>query len=861
MTSPNRPATTELSVPPAARRRRAVMVILALLLASVGVAAYALRVEREAADRTERDVARQAAAATDLSLVSGTSGLRGARGLVDELGFVDPESFDSFARAFAGAPGLDGVLLVRRVPDEQRALFRVEIGRPIRDISPSGKLVAAAPRPVHYAVERVAQASENSSLTRLLGVDLLSEQDLAEAAETALATGSAALTGPVKLAGSSQSGFLAVAPLFRRDEKVTTPEERRRALAGFVVAGYNGDGFLRTIRDQLPAGAEFRIADGDRVVAGASSPLTGATTAPVTAGGRTWTVATVDPQGVALGPPLGVLAAGIVLTVLVAVLFAQAGRRERALEAAGERVEQARRRTAALQAATSALSMAASTQEVIEVAFQEALEPLGTKGASVWLRSRDGTALELARSSGSDVAHEAMPPVALDSDHPSARAVREAEPVFDRRVAAIPLVSGDQVLGALELMLDGERDFPEDDRAFALAVARQIALALERARLSDAEHQLAVSLQHSLLPQALPDLPGVSLAARYLPSLRRVNLGGDWYDALALPEGRLGIAVGDVVGHGPRAAAVMGQLRSALRAIAMEHDAPAQVVDRLSRFAETIPEALGTTLVYAVFDPETASLRYACAGHPPPLRIAADEDPVFLEGGRSLPLGVGIGQYTDAVAEVPTGGLVLLYSDGAIEQRGEALDRGLARLREAAANVRGMPADAACSVLLEMLFAGREQEDDVALLTLEFLRETVPRLYVREPARADRLTGVRRELRTWLRNAGVPERAVADVVLACGEALANAVEHAHHEDPEAGSVVLEARYHPPGEIVARIRDDGRWRSWTSEDDRGRGLAVMRSLMGSVDVAVGGDGTVVTLRYRVDGADADGDSDS
>ena len=832
------------------------MVVAALLLASVGVAGYALRVEREAANRRERDVARQGQVATEVLLVQGISGLRGARGLVDELGYVDPDGFDAFARAFAGAPGLDGVLLVRRVPESQRALFEVEIGKPIRDISPSGELVAAAPRPIHFAVERVAPQS--SSLGRLLGVDLLSEQDRAKAVGTALKTGNAALRGPIELAGSRRTGFLAIAPLFKRYQPVATPEQRRRALAGFVVAGYNGDGFLRTIRDQLPAGAEIRIADGDRVVAGTASPLQGATTAPVTAGGRTWMVAIVDPQGIAYGPPLGVLAAGVALTALVAVLFAQAGRRERALEAAGARVEQARRRTAALQAATSALSTAASTDEVIGVAFEEALEPLETNGASVWLLSRDGAALELARSSGPVDAHNGMPPVPLDSEHPSARAVREAEPVFDRRVAAIPLVSGDQTLGALELSFDAERGFPEDDRAFALAVARQIALALERARLSDAEHQLAVSLQHSLLPQALPDLPGVSLAARYLPSLRRVNLGGDWYDAIALPEGRLGIAVGDVVGHGPRAAAVMGQLRSALRAIAMEHDEPAQVVEALSRFAETIPEALGTTLVYGVFDPETASLRYACAGHPPPLRIAADEDPVFLEGGRSLPLGVGMGRYTDAVVDVPTGALVLLYSDGAIEQRGEALDRGLARLYEAASKARGMPADAACSFLLEMLFAGREQEDDVALLTLESLRETVPRLYVREPARADRLTGVRRELRAWLRNAGVPERAVADVVLACGEALANAVEHAHHENPESGSVVLEARLHPPGEIVARIRDDGRWRSWTSDDDRGRGLAVMRSLMGSVDVAVGGDGTVVTLRYRVDG---DSDSDA
>jgi anti-sigma regulatory factor (Ser/Thr protein kinase) len=342
----------------------------------------------------------------------------------------------------------------------------------------------------------------------------------------------------------------------------------------------------------------------------------------------------------------------------------------------------------------------------------------------------------------------------------------------------------------------------------------------------------------------------------YLPSLRRVNLGGDWYDALELPEGRLGVAVGDVVGHGPRAAAVMGQLRSALRAIAMEHDEPAQVVEALSRFAETIPEALGTTLVYGVFDPDSASLQYACAGHPPPLLISTDGEPEFLQGGRSLPLGVGIGGYTDATAEVPPGALLVLYSDGAIEQRGEALDHGLERLLDAAASVRGLSADAATARLLEQLFSGREQEDDVALLTLQLLEETVPRLLVHEAARPERLTAVRRELRAWLRSAGVPERAVADVVLACGEALANAVEHAHSEQNGEGSVTLEARLHPPGEIVARIRDDGRWRNWTTADDRGRGLAVMRSLMGSVDVAVGGDGTVVTLRYRVDGNGGD-----
>ena len=147
------------------------MVIAALVLASFGVYGYTLRVEQSEADRRERDVARQAAVATDLLLVQGIAGLRGARGLVDELGFVDPDGFDAFAGALEGAPGLEGVFLVRRVPRDQRALFEVEIGQKIRGLTPSGELVPAPSRPVHYAVERVAPPG--SSLGKLLGVDLL----------------------------------------------------------------------------------------------------------------------------------------------------------------------------------------------------------------------------------------------------------------------------------------------------------------------------------------------------------------------------------------------------------------------------------------------------------------------------------------------------------------------------------------------------------------------------------------------------------------------------------------------------------------------------------------------------------------
>ena len=186
MNSRRRPAPTEFALSPSARRRRAVIVVLALLIATLTVAGYVFRVERDDADRRERDVARQAAQTTDLLLVRGISGLLGARGLVDELGYVDPDGFDAFARAFAGAPGLDGVLLVRRVPANQRDLFRVEIGPPIRDISPSGELVPAGRSP--GAFRGRAGRSGEVALKRLLSVDLLSAPEQAQALETALTT-------------------------------------------------------------------------------------------------------------------------------------------------------------------------------------------------------------------------------------------------------------------------------------------------------------------------------------------------------------------------------------------------------------------------------------------------------------------------------------------------------------------------------------------------------------------------------------------------------------------------------------------------------------------------------------------------
>jgi serine phosphatase RsbU (regulator of sigma subunit)/anti-sigma regulatory factor (Ser/Thr protein kinase)/CHASE1-domain containing sensor protein len=850
-------------------RRVRLTVVLATLL-TLAVSAYSFRVERDEADRRERDLSRQAVAATNVLLTRTISGLEGARGLVDELGFVDPDGFQAFARELAGAPGLTAVALERVVTGDQRELFEVEVGRPIRDYVAPGRFEPAPERAAHVAIERVVPSTPATEA--LIGLDLLSEPATERAAQAALAGGRTVITQPHRLSLSGEIGFLVVTPLYRRFAPVSTPVERQRAAAALVSATYVGEALGRAVVAQLPAGTELRISDDTRTVAGPQRLPSDATEADLLAGGRSWRIATKGSQGASLLPPLGLLVGGLALTGLLGLLFYEADRREQLLDEARRRIERAQRRTAALQAATSALSGAATAADVMAVAFDEALPLLGASGATVSLLTADGATLELARATGIPQRdEERFASVPVDGPFAMCEAVREREPVFlgDRidwrerfpdseagadpnhqALAAMPLLEGGRAVGVLVLLFRESQQFPDDDRAFMVAVSRQIAQALERSRLSDAEHQLAVSLQEGLLPRHLPELPGIEVATRYRPSLERVNLGGDWYDAIELPEGRLGVAVGDVVGHGPQAAAVMGQMRSALRAFAMEHEPPEDVVEALSRFAEGIPEALGTTLVYGVLDARAQELRYACAGHPPPLVLRPGAEPEFVDLGRSPPLGVGLTTFQSFTIELEPNAIVLLYSDGAFERRGEPYDTGLGRLLSAAAAARRDSVEQLCSGLLDSLFADYDPQDDVALLAVAIVPGAMRELELDAAARPEQLAPLRGQLRSWLVGSGVPGDVANDVVLASSEALTNAVEHAY--GPLArGNVFLEARISASGELVVVVRDHGAWlRGPAGKEHRGRGLQVMRTVMDHVEVERRPGGTTVTMRRRL-----------
>ena len=216
-------------------------------------------------------------------------------------------------------------------------------------------------------------------------------------------------------------------------------------------------------------------------------------------------------------------------------------------------------------------------------------------------------------------------------EHPAAHAARTGEPLWESTgrdgsgpdagaLVAVPLVLGGPTrpLGAIVLRFaDGRPTFSAQERAAVLTLAGQCAQALDRARLHQAEHDVADVLQRSLLPPELPALPRLGVAARYLPSAVGVAAGGDWYDLLPIDDHRVAVVVGDVVGHGATAAAVMGQLRSALAAYLLDGHSPAAALERLDRFARRVPGSAGSTCVCLVVDCATGALCWASAGHPP----------------------------------------------------------------------------------------------------------------------------------------------------------------------------------------------------------------------------------------------------
>ena len=312
---------------------------------------------------------------------------------------------------------------------------------------------------------------------------------------------------------------------------------------------------------------------------------------------------------------------------------------------------------------------------------------------------------------------------------PAEQQIRELSIALGARsVMFVPLVARRRVLGTMMLVHGrSQRLFDDDDLALTADLGRRAGLAIDNARLYTQEHQIALTLQQSLLP-VLPTLPGLALAAKYLPAGQDNQVGGDWWDIFALPDGATGLAIGDVMGHDVAAAAAMGQLRSVLRTCAWAGDSPSTVLDRMDQLVENFEMAQLATCIYARLQPQDGAtgrrrrprLRWANAGHLPPVLLSLDGTARLLTDGLHVPLGVpDLDQRAQADVSLEPGDTLLLYTDGLVETRTGDIDSDVAVLLESLRRHRSADGPQA---LVDRLSSGLSGlTDDVAMLAVQYI--------------------------------------------------------------------------------------------------------------------------------------------
>jgi serine phosphatase RsbU (regulator of sigma subunit)/DNA-binding response OmpR family regulator/anti-sigma regulatory factor (Ser/Thr protein kinase) len=417
-----------------------------------------------------------------------------------------------------------------------------------------------------------------------------------------------------------------------------------------------------------------------------------------------------------------------------------------------------------------------------------------------------------------------------------------------RSLLAAPLVVEGRRLGVLYLGSRRSDHFSVEDAELMTLGAERAAIALDHAQSYEHERRAVEMLQRSLLPERLPELSELQLAARYLPSGSAAKVGGDWYDAILLRDSRVGLAIGDVVGHGVRAATVMGELRNALRAYVLEGHPPGEAVTRLNDLVEsTHGEGMVATLTMVTLDPSSGSASLSNAGHMPALLLSADRDARYVEHHTGIPIGVG--GCAKACPEhqftVELGSTLVLFTDGLVERRGRSIDDGLEQLREA---VSQGPADLEelCTHVLSELLGDCPASDDVALLAVRMRPPRVGHLVLRLPAEASSVPVARHAVGRLLDKHGANAEDAYALRLAVSEGAANVIEHAYdptdHEFEVAAEVLTEGVY-------LTVRYNGRWRSPRGRV-RGHGLNLIEQLVDHVDVQRSANGTTLRMFKRM-----------
>ncbi|GAB3007998.1 histidine kinase [Amycolatopsis acidiphila] len=503
--------------------------------------------------------------------------------------------------------------------------------------------------------------------------------------------------------------------------------------------------------------------------------------------------------------------------------------RESALAALGQRLARAAGEPEVVQHALEFLKELWDARRVLAVTWRNADEPAlaSTSAAdSTWqdlpkaLRQAiEGLRVLPPLHAGTSDAATGTPGAGTTVDHPDGQLAIWVEP-------------------------DPARPLGTEDETLLVLLCGTLAQALRRAHVADQQRDVALALQRSVLgPAELP--PG--FAVRYEPATPPLEVGGDWYDVVPLPGGRTGIVVGDCVGRGLAAAAVMGQLRSACRALLLEASSPRHTLSALDRFAGQLPGAACTTVFCGVLDAGAGTLTYSSAGHPPGILVDAGGGIGCLDEAGGVPLAVGSrATRPETTVAVPAGSVLLLYTDGLVERRRQPLDTGIDRAAEVAKQGRAADLEELASNLMTRLQPESGYDDDVALLVYRRPRASFERSFPAEPGS---LAVIRAALREWFEPLGLSRNLAQDVLVAVGEACTNSIEHAYPgaEDAEVG---LSAD-HTGGSLTVVVRDSGTWRIPPPDNHvlRGRGLDMMRALAETVTIDTSGAGTTVTMQWR------------
>ncbi|MGX1480271.1 UNVERIFIED_CONTAM: serine phosphatase RsbU (regulator of sigma subunit)/anti-sigma regulatory factor (Ser/Thr protein kinase) [Streptomyces canus] len=418
---------------------------------------------------------------------------------------------------------------------------------------------------------------------------------------------------------------------------------------------------------------------------------------------------------------------------------------------------------------------------------------------------------------------------------------------------AVPLLARGVVLGIASFYRFGA-SFGDDDRSLAQELASRAALSIDNARRYTHERSMVLALQRRLLPQGLPDQDAVEVAHRYLPA--ESDVGGDWYDVIPLSGSRVGLLVGDVVGHGMLSAATMGRLRTAARSFAELDFPPDEVLTHLDNLVGRLDRedpdgkgagVIGATCLYAIYDPTTQRCLMARAGHPPPALVHPDGTVTYPELPAGPPLGLGGLPFDAAEVDLPAGSQLVMYTDGLIEDRHRDVDEVLEQLREALARPERAPEET-CRVVLDTV-APAHPHDDIALLVARVHATDPDRIAGWEMSADPALVGeVRASAMRWLADRGLEEAAFA-AELILSELITNAIRH--------GAEPIRVRLLYGRTLICEVSDASNTaphlRRAASTDEGGRGLFLVAQLSQSWGTRYLPEGKVIWAECGLDAA--------